>query len=194
MKTMNMKHIAHLLLVTFFAVGSLQARESVGQKRVKKSAMKVLAEGCAAATSSADLNINNVRTRILGSGDMWWDLDDAKYEVPKDGGTHAMFSGALWLGGYDQANQLKMAAMTYRQTGVDYWPGPLDAAASVTAETCERYNRHWVIYREDVDIHAAWIECKLKPDCNLDEQFPGYAPPQVIMEWPGNGVDKELPN
>lgn len=197
MKTMNMKRISHLLMVVLLGMGSLQAKENVGQKRVKKSAMKVLAEGCAAATSSADLNINNVRARILGSGDMWWDLDDAKYEVPKDGGVHSMFAGALWLGGYDEANQLKLAAMTYRQTGVDYWPGPLDDNASTTSETCERYNRHWVIYREDVDVHASWIACKLDPECNqnIEDRFPGYVTPASIEEWPGNGIDyAEFPN
>ncbi|WP_417589277.1 hypothetical protein [Owenweeksia hongkongensis] len=194
MKIMNMKHLTHLLMVALLGMGGLQAKENVGQKRAKKSSMKVLAEGCAAATSSADLNINNVRTRILGSGDMWWDLDDAKYEVPKDGGTHSMFSGALWLGGYDEAKQLKLAAMTYRQTGVDYWPGPLDAAGSVSSETCERYNRHWIVYREEVDIHAAWIECKLLPSCNevIDERFPGYAVPTSIEDWPGNGIENEF--
>lgn len=194
MKIMNMKRISHLLMVVVLGMGSLQAKENVGQKRVKKSAMKVLAEGCAAATSSADLNINNVRTRILGSGDMWWDLDDAKYEVPKGGGVHSMFAGALWLGGYDEAKQLKLAAMTYRQTGVDYWPGPLDESASTTSETCERYNKHWVVYREEVEVHAAWIECKLKADCNVEERFPGYVIPTSIETWPGNGIDyAELP-
>lgn len=196
MKIMNRKHLTHLLMVVLLGMGSIHAKENVGQKKAKKSAMKVLAEGCAAATSSADLNINNVRTRILGSGDMWWDLDDAKYEVPKDGGVHSMFSGALWLGGYDEARQLKLAAMTYRQTGVDYWPGPLDAAASVTSETCERYNQHWIVYREDVDVHAAWIECKLDPQClpTIDDKFPGYTTPESIQKWPGNGIDYgELP-
>ena len=191
---MNMNKIVHVLAAVLLSVGSIYARENVGHKKSRKSAMKALAEGCVAATSSADLNINNVRTRILGSGDMWWDLDDAKYEVPKDGNTHSMFAGALWLGGYDEARNLKLAAMTYRQTGVDYWPGPLDDAASVTAETCERYNKHWMVYREDVDIHVQWIDCKLDPACDPDESFPGYAPPPSIEDWPGNGINNELRN
>lgn len=189
-----MNRIVHMLAAVLLSIGSIYARENVGEKKTRKSAMKTLADGCVAATSSADLNINNVRTRILGSGDMWWDLDDAKYEVPKDGGTHSMFAGALWLGGLDEAGQLKLAAMTYRQTGVDYWPGPLDDAASVTAETCERYNKHWIVYREDVDLHVQWIDCKLDPDCDPDVSFPGYTVPTSIVDWPGNGIDNELPN
>ncbi len=188
--------VAVALMVT---VSSAEARENVGQKKQRKSAHKALAEGCAAATSSSDLSINNVRTRILGSGDMWWDLDDAKYEVPKGSDKHSMFAGALWLGGYDEADQLKLAAMTYRQSGVDYWPGPLtdDQTASVTSETCERYNRHWTVYRDEVELHAAWIKCKSDPRCDEADRFPGYGPASVplsIKTWPGNGVDGELPN
>jgi len=34
------------------------------------------------------------------------------------------FSGALWIGGKDNGGNLKLAAMTYRQRGSDFWPGP----------------------------------------------------------------------
>lgn len=156
-------------------------------------------EGCAPATSEIDLSINNVRARILGSGDMWWDLNtNPKYEVPKGSDKHSMFAGALWLGGYDEADQLKLAAMTYRSGGVDYWPGPLseDNTASTDATVCEKYNTHWLIYREDVETHAAWIACKQTPGCNVGERFPGYEAviPEVIKSWPGNGIDGELSN
>lgn len=181
------------------SISSAFGREIEGLKKSKekKSANQVLAEGCVAATSSADLNINNVRARILGSGDMWWDLNDAKYEVPKGSNKHSMFAGALWLGGYDEADQLKLAAMTYRQHGVDYWPGPLDDNASIEPQTCERYNRHWVVYRDEVELHKAWIECKEDPSCDPADRFPGYGEstiPKDIKDWPGNGVDGELPN
>ncbi len=38
---------------------------------------------CSPASQSTDLDINNVRTKILNGGDMWWDLNNPKYEVPK---------------------------------------------------------------------------------------------------------------
>lgn len=197
MHTMRTNNLLTLILVVLIGAGSAFARENVDKKSSKqrKSTQKVLAEGCAPATSSADLNINNVRTRILGSGDMWWDLNDAKYEVPKESGKHSMFAGALWLGGIDEANQLKLAAMTYRQTGVDYWPGPLDESASTTPEQCQAYNTHWVVYRDEVEIHKAWIDCKAAGDCDPAERFPGYEAniPQSIMDWPGNGKEGELP-
>jgi len=48
---------------------------------------------CKAPTSRVDLDINNVRTTILNGGDLWWDLDNAKYEIPKGSGKHSIFAG-----------------------------------------------------------------------------------------------------
>ena len=68
-----------------------------------------------------DLNINNVRTTIMGAAaDMWWNLNDGRYEIPKNSNKHSMFAGALWIAGIDAGEQLKAAAMTYRQTGNDF--------------------------------------------------------------------------
>lgn len=190
---MNKKSI--LSVVVMLLAVSLGFAEQPNKTKSKKSVKRALMEGCAPATSQTDLNINNVRARMLGSGDMWWDLNQPQYEVPKGSNRHSMFAGALWLGGIDEADNLRLAAMTYRQDGVDYWPGPLtDNAASITAETCERYNRHWTVYREEVELHKEYVECKLDPNCSLGDRFPGYSIPVSISTWPGNGVDGELNN
>ena len=55
---------------------------------------------------------------------MWWDLSMV-VEIPQ-GLENIMFAGALWIGGVDDNNQIKVAGQTYRQSGSDYWPGPLD--------------------------------------------------------------------
>ncbi len=161
----------------------------------KSKANKVLEELCTPATAQSDLNINNVRATILGGGDMWWDLNQARYEVPKGENKHSMFAGALWLGGVDEGNQLKLAAMTYRQRGNDFWTGPLsnDGTASVTKDICDKYDRHWPMLRSDVETHRAWLICKDDPDCDESVSFPGYSIPTSITNWPGNGAEGELP-
>lgn len=182
-------------LVILLAAGFLaEAKEPPAPKNARKSALESLAEGCAPATAQTDLDINNVRARILGGGDMWWDLNQAQYEVPKGSNLHSMFAGALWLGGIDEADQLKLAAMTYRQRGVDYWPGPLNENASITEETCQDYDQHWTVFRSEVETHAAFIECKEDPQCNPAERFPGYEGnfPEAINDWPGNGINGEF--
>ena len=160
-------------------------------------ANKTVAELCQPARAQSDLNINNVRATILGGGDMWWDLNTARYEVPKGSNLHSMFAGALWLGGVDEGNQLKLAAMTYRQRGNDFWPGPLttDGSASIDKTICDKYDQHWILYREEVEIHKAWLECKDDPDCNDADEYPGYEGqiPLSIQNWPGNGAEAELP-
>jgi len=196
-----MKRVALLLLSTAFTL-PLSAREvqnvtgNTGSANTTGS-FKTVEELCQPSKAQSDLSINNVRATILGGGDMWWDLNTARYEVPKGSNKHSMFAGSLWLGGVDEGNQLKLAAMTYRQAGNDYWPGPLttDGTASTNKEICDKYDRHWIVLREEVDVHKAWLECLEDPNCNDAELFPGYESqiPESIKEWPGNGVDGELP-
>ena len=121
------------------------AAENVTNGKTSKRSSKVIATGCEPATSQTDLDINNVRTTLLNGGDMWWTRSNARYEIPKvepgsgDRSIHSIFAGAIWIGGLDEGNQLKIAAQTYRQTGDDFWPGPLtnDGSASIDKEDCD---------------------------------------------------------
>ncbi|SVD05579.1 uncharacterized protein METZ01_LOCUS358433, partial [marine metagenome] len=109
------------------------AKENITGPVINILVQSKIAAGCAAATSQTDLNINNVRATILGGGDMWWDLNDAQYEIPKGSYKNSLFAGALWIGGVDDGGILKVAGQTYRQGGDDFWPGPLDiTTASIT--------------------------------------------------------------
>lgn len=194
------KRIILSTLVLALSFSGLLARENANQSGKKApantSGKRAAAMLCAPARTQTDLNINNIRTTILAGGDMWWDLNTAQFEVPKGTGLNSMFSGSLWIGGVDDANQLKLAAMTYRQTGNDFWPGPLttDGTASIDNEVCELYDQHWLITREMVDTHVGWLLCKDDPTCNENEDFPGYANniPDVIINWPAFGAEGEL--
>jgi hypothetical protein len=126
---------------------------------------------CLPPTSQADLDINNVRTTILNGGDLWWNLSNPRYEIPKGSGKHSMFTGSLWIGGLDPGNQLKLAGQTYRQSGNDFWPGPINQSNTTTTQSvCSDYDRHWKITRQEV----------------LDFINTGIATP-AILDWPGNG-------
>ena len=151
------------------------AKENVNQQKQKTSTvLKTAASSCSPATSQTDLEINNVRATILAGGDMWWDLLSAQYEIPKGSGKTSLFSGALWIGGIDKGQNLKVAAMTYRQTGNDFWPGPLDTATASTSSTiCSEYDRHWKLNRSDVED---WLAGKA-------------AMPEAVSSWPATGHD-----
>jgi len=160
-----MKEILVLLGVGFLCA-SLQAREVQNlpqkEKKTNRASRRInaLQAGCEPASQSADLDINNVRTRIMNGGDMWWDIGarTARYEVPKVNDAnvvskHSLFAGALWIGGLEEgSNNLKMAAMTYRTSGSDFWPGPLDVnTVNTEASRCESYDRIWKVTREEIE-------------------------------------------
>jgi hypothetical protein len=171
------------VLVTLLTGNGLAARERIGGNNPGGNtgggdARQTLAS-CTPAFAKTDLDINNVRTTILTGGDMWWDLSDPKYEVPKGSGTHSVFGGSLWIGGLDAGGQLKVAAMTYRQNGNDFWPGPLDmSTVSTDAAVCNAYDKHWKVTRKEVEDFVSWYETGLPLN---------YTPPQSITTWPGNG-------
>jgi hypothetical protein len=162
-----------LLLFAIMMSPLVQARENANQggkmSQKQQQGLTTLAGSCAPATAQTDLDINNVRTTILAGGDMWWDLVSAKYEIPKGGGKHSLFAGALWIGGIDGGGNLKVAAMTYRQNGNDFWPGPLDANASVSNNMCVDYDKHFKITRAEVDEYVA-----------------NGTMTSAIANWPGN--------
>lgn len=133
---------------------------------------QTFSSGCTPAQSHADLDINNVRARIMINGDRWWDLvGSSLYEIPVGSGKKPFFAGAFWFGGVDQTSNLAVAAQTYRQSGSDFWPGPINnATVDVSASTCLLYDQIWKITRDEV----------------LNFRNNGIATP-AIMNWPGNG-------
>ncbi|MEW6469291.1 MAG: T9SS C-terminal target domain-containing protein [Bacteroidota bacterium] len=177
-----MKHNFRYLLTGFAAL--LAALPATGRENVpggngnRYNHGNEIAAACNASTAQTELYVNNVRTTILAGGDMWWDFSSAKYEIPKGGGAHSMFAGSLWIGGVDAGNQLKVAAMTYRQTGNDFWPGPLDTLnVSIDQVVCDQYDKHFRITRTQVEEFYAASQ----------NNFVGYTMPQAILQWPGNG-------
>ena len=71
------------------------------------------------------LDGNKVSARMHNAPDMFWNLTNAPaYEVPKNSGLHSSFSSSMWIGGMDQSGGLHFAGQTYRQSGVDFFPGP----------------------------------------------------------------------
>ncbi|MDQ3016967.1 MAG: hypothetical protein M3R25_09670 [Bacteroidota bacterium] len=133
---------------------------------------------CAPATMSYDLAINNVRARLLNGGDMWWDLRDGQYIVPAVDpalgvpGVSSIFAGAVWLGGYDEAGNLKMAAQTYRDaTHNDFWPGPLSKIGTTGADTCLNWDRFFVVKGLTISNHIndfkAALSAGIPFDCEL---------------------------
>ena len=153
--------------------------------------------GCYAPSSSAYLEINNVRALINNSSDMWWDLQGSpRYEVPKGSGKTALFAGSVWIGGIDQNGQLHVAAQRFRQDGIDFWSGPLTTSGNnfptTNVETCLEYNKIYTVTRKEVKTFRNWFNT---PVSQRDSLFPNYFVPQSIINWPAHGdVANNYPN
>lgn len=147
---------------------------------LKRGQLKTTAS-CKPAEASIDLDINNVRARLMTGGDMWWDngTGEARYEIPKGSRKNSLFAGSVWIGGKDENGVLKVAAQTYRQSGNDYWPGPLDAnTAEITEADCSEWDRFWKINKETIN---KFKELADPSSVATDAEF------EAIYQWPAKG-------
>ncbi|MCS6819883.1 MAG: hypothetical protein NZ522_08010, partial [Chitinophagales bacterium] len=181
----------------FFLVGmagvSVLAHVDVNLKRNKDKFLnktdkfyKTEAGDCASPVSQFDMDINNVRCRLLNGGDMWWDFQVARYEVPKatpfnkSTSLNLLFAGAIWISGIDDGNNLKVAAQRYRQ-GDDYWPGPLDDNAQTNKKICTKWDRHFSVLGVNIEKVVQAFEK------NNGQPLPPSFIPNDVLRWPGKG-------
>lgn len=197
-----MKTIFRLLIVAFLFlnVTGVRAEKShyYGKSDNNTRSLKGTTAGCTPSSTFAWLNINNARVRVNAGGDMWWDLPGgtgAKYYIPANGSATSLYAGSLWIAGLDVNQQLKCAAVRFRQGpdfngGNDFWTGPLttDGTATIDATTCMQYDKMYTITRAEVDEFLSyWNE-----ETQLMEFPDGYQIPSSIAEWPAHGDNTKL--
>lgn len=132
------------------------------------------------------LDKNRVRARIHTVNNKFWTVfgsGNPGYEVPKGKNTHAQFCNSLWIGGYDRLGQLHVSANTYRQTGTDFWPGPLDTAniAAFNVTTSTVYNKLWKIDCNDINNFVTAYNSGMVSAGN-------YTVPSDISSYPAKGI------
>ncbi|MBL7941303.1 MAG: T9SS C-terminal target domain-containing protein [Flavobacteriales bacterium] len=177
--------------VHFFAQHPLHTAGKVnGAQPVPRAASRAAA--CAPSTAVRDLEWNNIEALIETGGSMWNDRATglSHYRAPKGGNVSVLYAGSLWLGGISPDQQLKLAAITYRYDGNDYWTGPLttDGEAEINESQCDIWDRFYVSLREDAQRHRQYFECLQDPDCDMATLFPGgYATPAYFAEYPAHG-------
>lgn len=182
------KKIITAVAVLALSAGSIvtNARPNINnnpQLKTTGGQLKTTASTCKPAEAKIDLDINNVRARLMTGGDMWWDngTAEARYEVPKGSRKNSLFAGSVWIGGIDAQGQLKVAAQTYRQDGNDYWPGPLDDQANVTESDCAEWDRFWKVNKSDI------LALRSLSDPGARAQLLASAEFESIYQWPAKG-------
>ncbi len=180
--------IKRLWIIALLALGvwSLQAREPDGPRNAPKTIKKAqYRDICANSESQIDQAINNVRARLLGGGDCWWDLSRGRYIVPKvdpasgQPEVSSIFAGAVWLGGIDPGNNLKLACQDYRSDSKnDFWPGPISLAGVTESFTCANWDRHFRVTGDEIRRHLANIASGNLNDADI---------PRGVKGWPAKG-------
>lgn len=128
------------------------------------------------------LDINMVNAGLLNRGDMHWNLNNSRYEVPKGSGRNGMFCSALWIGGLDGSENLHLAATRYRSTGIDYRPGPLDTISGTTDSiTSFNYDKIWKVDRENINEFKYMFAVGLVTSGT-------YTVANDIITWPTTGT------
>jgi hypothetical protein len=152
-----------------------------------------LRSDCLPGASRYDQQINNVRAALLVNGDVWWDLNDGVYIVPKvQAGTGAkavssIFTGGVWLGGKDPTGNLKLAATLYRSgTKADFWPGPLTENGTTKKATCDQWDKHFTVYRTDIDsLRKLWTAALAAAGGDPSRAvIPDGVIPERVKGWP----------
>lgn len=128
------------------------------------------------------LDINNVCARVSNTGTMFTATTfEPLYEVPKRTGKSPIFTEGLWIGGKDPQGKLHIAAQTYRQSGDDFWPGPLDTInATIDPATFLQYDKLWKINLFTIN---EFIENYMDGSVTNGT----YSIPSIIADWPAHG-------
>lgn len=178
-----MKHILKFsfLIITLLSTSILSyAHKSPHQKREKPLIASNRAN-CRAAIAQIDLDINNVRARLTTGGDVWWDGSDGLYVVPKPSpgqpAVSSIFAGGVWVGGNDEAGNLKLAGVTYKSLtdNFDWYSGPLDLQGETEESVCRNWDKFFVVSGENIKNiigKLGNIDCDSIPD--------------DIKYWPGD--------
>lgn len=177
-----------------------------GNNSGSNSTADVIRGNCLVGTSRAELDINNVRTLILMRGDMFWDpsVGQPQYEVPKVDDPnvpkrHSIFAGAVWIGGRNPSSrEVIVAAQTYGQGQISYWPGPVgvtfpsgaesEPTFTTTSDACNRWDDHFKI-NDDVIEQFRFGTYQSALSAVGGDTFAVSIPendiPEEILNWPG---------
>jgi hypothetical protein len=143
-----------------------------------------LSDGQDFDASNTTLDINQISALVRNRGEMFWNRGNGQsgYYFPKNSTKTCSFSSGLWMGGIDQGGTLHLAAQTYRQTGNDFWPGPLSpTSGQIDSATALSYDKVWKINKAEIDefiFHFALGNV----------QNGSYVPNSDFITWPATTI------
>lgn len=181
-----------ILFIVILLFGTFSSEARINPEILKKNKDKVQLTGsrmdCQPALAQYDLEINNVRARLLTGGDLWWNLQEGRYIVPKPAPgfpeVSAIFASGIWIGGVDPNGALKLAGVTYRQgNNTDYYSGPLDSEGQTNVDICNDWDRHFIVKGESILRHKE----KYRESVTNGTSFSCDSIADDVKYWPARG-------
>lgn len=141
---------------------------------------------CVRPTKQTEIQINNVRARLLTGGDIWY---EAQYIVPKPAPgqlpVSAIYAGGVWIGGIDRSKNIKLSAVTYRSVGFDFFSGPLDLNGATEKTICDNWDRFFTVRGSNVRDHVNRILKLIEEGKEVEIAQDSIA--EDVLFWPGQG-------
>jgi hypothetical protein len=138
-------------------------------------------ENCQGSFKEYYLNSNNIRASFFPRGNKFTTGSGAGFNVPFPGTAtpSTIFASSPWIGGFDDAGNLKGVSETYPDyTSIDFSVGPLTSIGTQYPDSiCAHFDRAWIVFAEDIERH--------KRDYNEDFIINDTIP--SIFGWPGRG-------
>ncbi len=132
---------------------------------------------CSGGQASIELEVNNVSAKINMDGHLWHKGQDGEgYQVPKNGGVAALYTGSIWMGGVNEIGSIKIAAPLYSPNQSEYWPGPINDGGFIYPEACSNWDRFFKVDRYEITSHIADWQDNFYIDNNV---------PAQLLSWPG---------
>lgn len=130
---------------------------------------------------TTNLDANNLSMPIISDALFGWDLNRGVALFPKNQCKKPMFCGSLWLGGVANDSK-KVAAQTYRQNGLDFYPGPIHKLNGTLLSENMSTIQQSAYYKPRKVTKAAIDKFKL----DFAKGGPMVIAPE-ILNWPAHG-------
>jgi hypothetical protein len=180
---MNRKS-TYIFILVFFGVSHYGfGSEKTISKTLRTHKQQQLITDCVRPTAQYDMNVNNVRARLLTGGDLF---STAAYITPAPAtgqlAVSAIYAAGVWIGGTDRSGNIKLSAVTYRSEGYDYTSGPLDLNGTTDKEYCDDWDKIFSVKGRNIENHIkSWQKAQSSGgfDCNKV--------PDDVKYWPAQG-------
>lgn len=159
---------------------------------------------CNPGTQQKFLEANNVRALVTNKNLLWFDNSEIKnyYEVPKHNGDsstipkNTLFMSNVWLSAFGENEQLKVAAAGYSLHDFDFYPGPIDNAAT-DLQTCNACDKLFEVTSSEIEeflsdglVSQNMVEYPAKNNPHLINEI-GAALPEGEAYFPFNDVNND---